>query len=183
MSGRTACQAKQAVDQVLCQVAECRSTAFSASSRNFHERRAQHGQIETELPDHSASLGDSITSHRAKSLKDSRTLQQRGVCAMLASRSGREFTLAVRPHSSSFLCRRRIDFGNPAQAVGFGIMRARDEGSADLGRVPAGYDAETKRFFCLDMTRREILHRVLSVWPFDLGSNDLDEVFSYRGRT
>src|SRR6266478_713644 len=34
----------------------CRSTAFSASSRKFD------GQSETEQPDHSASLGDSITS-------------------------------------------------------------------------------------------------------------------------
>jgi len=58
-------------------------------------------------------------------------------------------------------------------------MRARDEGSADLGRVPAGLDTETQRFFCLDVTRREILHQALSVGPFDLGSNELDEVFSH----
>src|SRR5882757_7766609 len=61
------------------------------------------------------------------------------------------------------LCRRRIDLGDPAQAVGLGVMRARDEGTADLGRVPAGLDTETQRFFDLDVTRREILHQALSV--------------------
>src|SRR5687768_11015759 len=68
-----------------------------------------------------------------------------------------------------FCDRRRIDFCDPAQAVRFGRMRPRDEGSADLGRVPAGLDAETKRFFRHDMTWREILHQVLSFMPFDSG--------------
>lgn len=57
-------------------------------------------------------------------------------------------------------------------------MRAGDEGAADLGRVPAGLDTETQRFFGLDVTRREILHQALSVGPFDLDSNELDDVFS-----
>src|ERR1700756_609961 len=39
------------------------STAFSASSRNFDlNGEGQDGQNETEQPDHSANLGDSITS-------------------------------------------------------------------------------------------------------------------------
>ena len=62
-----------------------------------------------------------------------------------------------------FRCR-RIDFSDPAQAVGFGRMRAGDEGSADFGRVPAGFHAEAKRFFCHDVTRREILHHVAFGW-------------------
>ena len=62
----------------------------------------------------------------------------------------------------------------PAQAFSFGRMRARDESSADLGRVPAGLYPETKRFFFLDVTRREILHLMLSVGPFDLGGNEPD---------
>jgi len=56
-------------------------------------------------------------------------------------------------------------------------MRAGDEGAADLGRVPAGLDTETQRFFGLDVTGREILHQALSVGPFDLDSNELDDVF------
>jgi len=56
------------------------------------------------------------------------------------------------------------DLGDPAQAVGFGIMRARNEGTADFGRVPAGDDTEALRFFGLDVTGREILHQVLSVY-------------------
>jgi hypothetical protein len=62
-----------------------------------------------------------------------------------------------------FYDRRRIDFKDPALAIRFGRMRAGDEGSTDLGRVPAGLDAETKRFFRHDMTWRQILHQVLSV--------------------
>lgn len=62
-----------------------------------------------------------------------------------------------------FRCR-RIDFSDPAQAVGFGRMRAGDEGSADFGRVPAGFHTEAKRFFCHDVTRREILHHVAFGW-------------------
>ena len=62
-----------------------------------------------------------------------------------------------------FRCR-RIDFSDPAQAVGFGRMRAGDEGSADFGRVPAGFHTEAKRFFCHDVTRREILHHGAFGW-------------------
>ena len=58
-------------------------------------------------------------------------------------------------------------------------MRTGDEGPADLGGVPAGYDAEAERLFGLDVAGREILHQVLSVGPFDLGSNELDEVFRH----
>ncbi len=58
----------------------------------------------------------------------------------------------------SFLCRLGIDLGDLAKAVGFGIVRTRDKCSADLGRVPAGYHAEPKRLFCLDVSRGEILH-------------------------
>ena len=73
-----------------------------------------------------------------------------------------------------FRCR-RIDFSDPAQAVGFGRMRAGDESSADLGRIPAGLDAEAKRFFRHDMTWREILHQVLSVCAVRSWSGRLDE--------
>ena len=62
-----------------------------------------------------------------------------------------------------FRCR-RIDFSDPAQAVSFGRMRARDEGSADFGRVPAGFHTEAKRFFCHNVTRREILHHGAFGW-------------------
>src|SRR6185503_666153 len=77
-----------------------------------------------------------------------------------------------------FRCR-RIDFSDPAQAVGFGRMRPRDEGSADLGRIPAGFHTEAKRFFSHDVTGREILHQVLSVWPFHLDRNRPDEVLNH----
>src|SRR6266576_3916762 len=50
-------------------------------------------------------------------------------------------------------------------------MRARDECPADLGGVPAGYDTEAKRLFCLDVARREILHWMLSAGTFDPASN------------
>ena len=39
---------------------------------------------------------------------------------------------------------------------------------------PAGLYPETKQFFFLDVTRREILHLMLSVGPFDLGGNEPD---------
>src|SRR3954463_5275053 len=47
-------------------------------------------------------------------------------------------------------------------------MRPRDEGSTNFGRVPAGFYTEAKRFFLHDVTRREVLHQVLSVGPFHL---------------
>src|SRR3990170_1537190 len=74
-----------------------------------------------------------------------------------------------------FYYRRRIDFCDPAQAVRFGRMRARDKGSTDLGRVPAGLHPETKRFFRHDMTWREILHQLLSVCAVRSWSGRLDE--------
>src|SRR6476620_7739212 len=74
--------------------------------------------------------------------------------------------------------RRRSDFSDLAQAFRFGSMRPRDESSADIGRVPAGLYPETKRFFFLDVTRREILHLMLSVGPFDLGGNETDLAFT-----
>src|SRR6186713_3327467 len=77
-----------------------------------------------------------------------------------------------------FCDRRRIDFCDLAQAVGFGRMRARDEGSADFGRVPAGLHAEAKRFFRHDMAWREVLHQVLSVLRRSIWSGRLDEVCS-----
>src|SRR3979411_16475 len=58
-----------------------------------------------------------------------------------------------------------IDFGNLPKAIGFGIVRARDESSADFGGIPAGYDPETNRFFCFDVAWREDLHGTL---PFDV---------------
>src|ERR1700742_3761459 len=67
--------------------------------------------------------------------------------------------------------RRRIDLRDPAQTVGFGVVRTRHECSADLGGIPAGRYAEAKRLFGLDVTRREILHQVLSVGWFDAASN------------
>src|SRR5476651_736655 len=57
----------------------------------------------------------------------------------------------------------RIDLGDFSQAIGFGFVRSRDEGSADLGAVPAGFNTETKRLIGLDVARREILHWILSV--------------------
>src|SRR6185295_4607738 len=74
-----------------------------------------------------------------------------------------------------FCDRRRIDFRDLAKAVGFGRMRARDEGSADFGRVPAGLHAEAKRFFRHDMAWREVLHQVLSVLRRSIWSERLDE--------
>src|SRR6185312_4262237 len=77
----------------------------------------------------------------------------------------------------------RIDFQDPAQAIRFGRMRARDEGSTDLGRIPAGLHPETKRFFRHDMTWREILHQLLSVGAVRSRSGRLDEGCSSLGRT
>src|SRR5882757_3265744 len=77
-----------------------------------------------------------------------------------------------------FYVRRRIDFQDPAQAIRFGRMRARDEGSADLGRIPSGLHPETERFFRHDVTWREILHQVLSVYAVRSWSGRLDEMCS-----
>src|SRR6476620_2999537 len=74
-----------------------------------------------------------------------------------------------------FCDRRRIDFGDPAQAVRFGRMRPGDVGSADLIRLPAGLDSATKRFFRHGMTWREILHQLLSVYAVRSWSGRLDE--------
>jgi hypothetical protein len=58
---------------------------------------------------------------------------------------------------------RRVDLRDPAQAIGFGIVWTGYECSADLCGIPSRCHAEAKRLFNLDMTRREILHRVLSL--------------------
>ena len=58
------------------------------------------------------------------------------------------------PGSFSF-GRRRIQLRDLTKTVGFGVMRARNEGAADLGRVPAGDHAETQRFFGQDVTGAE----------------------------
>src|ERR1700726_935421 len=55
---------------------------------------------------------------------------------------------------------RRIDFRDLEKAIGLGIVRPGDEGSAHFCTVPAGYDAKPKRLFCLNVTRRKILHGV-----------------------
>lgn len=52
----------------------------------------------------------------------------------------------------------RIDFGYLPQASRLGLMRARNKCPADLGRVPAGDDAEAERLFGLDVPRGKILH-------------------------
>jgi hypothetical protein len=54
--------------------------------------------------------------------------------------------------------RLRINLFDSAKAVGFGIVRTGNEGSAHLRAVPAGYDAKPKRLFRFDVTWREILH-------------------------
>src|ERR1700730_9199978 len=58
--------------------------------------------------------------------------------------------------------RRRIDLCNPAQAIGLGIVRPGDKRSTHLCTVPAGDHAKPKRLFCLDVTRRKILHGVFA---------------------
>ena len=65
----------------------------------------------------------------------------------------------------------RINLGDLAEAGSFGIVRARDKCSADLCGIPTGDDTEPKRLFCVDVTRPEILHWMLSVRAFDLASN------------
>src|SRR6185437_7790562 len=64
----------------------------------------------------------------------------------------------------SFLLRRPGgDLGDHAKAIGFSVVRAGDEGPADLDCVPARHHTEAKRLFCLNVPGREILHQVLSV--------------------
>ena len=41
-------------------------------------------------------------------------------------------------------------------------MRPRDEGSAHFCAVPARHNAEPERLFCINVTRRKILHEVCS---------------------
>src|SRR5690348_11484171 len=69
----------------------------------------------------------------------------------------------LRPIWSSLPGWRRIDLRDPAQAIGFGIVRTGYECSADLCGIPSRCHAQAKRFFNLDVTRREILHRALSL--------------------
>jgi hypothetical protein len=52
----------------------------------------------------------------------------------------------------------RVEFSDLAQAFGLGGMWARNKGSADLGAVPAGLDAEAERFCDLNVTVQEVLH-------------------------
>ena len=59
-----------------------------------------------------------------------------------------------------FFFRRRINLCDPAKAIGLGIVRSGDKRSAHFCAVPAGYDAKPKRLFCLNVTRRTILHEV-----------------------
>src|ERR1700722_11696335 len=54
--------------------------------------------------------------------------------------------------------RRRVELGDFRKTFFLRGVRARDEGAADLGAVPAGHHAETLRLFGLDMTRGENLH-------------------------
>src|ERR1700709_1434727 len=84
----------------------------------------------------------------------------------------------TRTFSEFALGRRRVELQDSSTAIGLGGMRAGDEGAADLGAVPAGLHAETQRLFGFDMTRREILHGMLSslkrsiahrAWGCDLG--------------
>src|SRR5882757_5813433 len=83
--------------------------------------------------------------------------------------------------SESALRRRRIDFRDSAEALFLGGVRAGDERAADLGAVPARFDAETKRLFGFDMARREILHGGC----FQVGARPLIErrVRVVRGKT
>jgi hypothetical protein len=69
--------------------------------------------------------------------------------------------LSDRRAGSHDLGRRRIDLRDLDKAIGLGIVRPGDERSAHFCAVPAGYDAKPKRLFCLDVTRREILHGVI----------------------
>ena len=47
---------------------------------------------------------------------------------------------------------------SPRHAIFPRDVRSGDEGAADLGGVPARYDAETQRLFGLDVARGENLH-------------------------
>jgi hypothetical protein len=68
--------------------------------------------------------------------------------------------------------RLRIDLFDLAKAIGFGIVRPGDERSAHFRAVPAGHDAEPKRLFHFDVTRREILH---GLYDFQVGVRSLIE--------
>jgi hypothetical protein len=53
---------------------------------------------------------------------------------------------------------RRIELCDLAKAIGLGIVRSGDKRSAHFRAVPAGYDAKPKGLFCLNVTRRKVLH-------------------------
>lgn len=57
-----------------------------------------------------------------------------------------------------WLCRRRIDLQDLAQAIGLGVVRPGDERAAHLRAVPTGFDPKPKRLFGLHVARRKILH-------------------------
>ena len=61
-----------------------------------------------------------------------------------------------------FLPRRWIDLGNSTKAVVLSAVRARNEGPADLGRVPTRVHTKTQCLLFLDMPGREIFHWELS---------------------
>src|SRR5947199_3498213 len=114
--------------------------------------------------------GQSVSMNRSAHVPDTVVLPDRievtrpiphslGCCRARASsgfpsETERSLTRQNKNLALPFRSRQWINFRNPAQAVRFGRMRARDEGSADLGGVPAGLDAEAKRFFCHDVTWR-----------------------------
>jgi hypothetical protein len=71
------------------------------------------------------------------------------------------------------LYRRRIDFRDPAKAIGLRIVRPGDERPAYFRAVPAGYDAKPKRLFRLDVTRREILYEH---YDFQVGARSFERL-------
>jgi hypothetical protein len=74
---------------------------------------------------------------------------------------------------------RRIELGDLAKAIGLGIVWSGDKGSAHFRTVPTGYDAKPKRLFCLNVTRRKVLH---GGWTFKLAFDLLIEREPGAGR-
>ena len=63
-------------------------------------------------------------------------------------------------HAFRAFCWRRIKLCDPAKAISLGIVRPGNKCSAHFRTVPAGSDAESKRLFYLNMTRRNVLHEI-----------------------
>ena len=105
---------------------------------------------------------------------DQRPLPQRGRHAGPIPRRHSTLTRSSsdqRPGFNGF-AGRRIDLRDPEKAIGLGIVRPGDKRSAHFCAVPAGYDAKPKRLFCLNVTRRKILHEVYAFkLAFDLLSS------------